>query len=269
MGVLNVTPDSFSDGGLYLDLDRAVDHAHRLKEEGADLIDIGGESTRPGAPAVPADEERRRVLPVIGRVAGEVGLPVSLDTTKASVARAGIDAGASLINDISAGTLDPDLLPTVAALAVPVCLMHLPVHPQEMGWSRAALPEDADVVGEVTRFLQARVAAAVAAGIARSEILIDPGFGFGKSAKQNLELIRRLGELRSVIGLPILLGTSRKSSLARVLGPEGDRADPERLAATAASVALGVAFGADIVRVHDVAFMARVVRVSDAVVRGG
>jgi dihydropteroate synthase len=139
MGILNVTPDSFSDGGRFLDPAAALDQAHRMESEGADLIDIGGESSRPGAPAVPADEEKRRVLPVIERIAAEVGLPISLDTTKATVARAGVAAGARLVNDISAGTMDPDLLPAAAELGVPVCLMHLPVRPQEMGWSRPPL----------------------------------------------------------------------------------------------------------------------------------
>jgi dihydropteroate synthase len=268
MGVLNVTPDSFSDGGRYRDPARAVDRARQMAAEGADLIDVGGESTRPGAAPVDAEEEKRRVLPVIERVASEVGLPLSLDTTKAAVARAGVAAGASLINDISAGTLDAALLPTVAALRVPVCLMHLPVRPREMGWSRAALAEDADVIEAVVRFLRERVEAARAAGIAASEIIVDPGFGFGKSPEQNLTLVRRLGDVRAALGLPVLLGASRKSTLGRILPPEADAADPDRVAGTAATVALGIAAGADIVRVHDVAFMARVARTADAVVRG-
>lgn len=267
MGILNVTPDSFSDGGNFLDPFAAVERACRMQDDGADLIDIGGESTRPGARPVCADEELRRVLPVIERVRAVVSLPISLDTTKAAVARAGVAAGASLINDISAGTFDPDLLPAVAALGVPLCLMHLPVRPEAMGWSRTVLPEDADILAEVIGFLRARVAAARAAGIPRNALLIDPGFGFGKSPAQNLEIVRRLDALRTALALPILLGTSRKSTLARVLGPEQDAADPDRLAGTAATVALGIAAGADIVRVHDVAFMVRVARVTDAVIR--
>jgi dihydropteroate synthase len=271
MGVLNVTPDSFSDGGRYLDPDAAVAHARRMQAEGADLLDIGGESTRPGAAPVDADGEKRRVLPVIERIAAEVGLPISLDTTKAEVARAGIAAGAALINDVSAGTLDAALLPAVADLGVPLCLMHLPVRPEAMGWSRAALPEDIDVTMAVIAWLRERVAAAQAAGVSRDNLLVDPGFGFGKSVAQNLAVVRRLSEIRAGLGgLPVVLGTSRKSTLGRVLGPEAEAADPERLAGTAASVALGAAFGADIVRVHDVGFLVRVVRVSDAILgRGG
>ncbi len=267
MGVLNVTPDSFSDGGRYLDPVRAVERAREMKAEGADLIDIGGESTRPGAPPVGAEEEKRRVLPVIERVAAEVGLPISLDTAKAAVARAGVRAGASLVNDVSAGTLDAALLPAAAALGVPVCLMHLPVRPREMGWSRTALPPEADVIEAVVRFLRERVEAARAAGVGAAEIVVDPGFGFGKSPEQNLALVRRLGEVRAALGLPVLLGTSRKSTLGRVLGPQADAADPDRVAVTAASVALGIAAGADIVRVHDVGFMARVARTADAIAR--
>ena len=269
MGVLNVTPDSFSDGGRYLNPDAAVEQARRMQAEGADLLDIGGESTRPGARPVSEDEEKRRVLPVVERVAGEIGLPISLDTNKAGVARAGVQAGASLINDISAGMFDAGMLPAVAALGVPLCLMHLPVRPDHMGWSRTAMPEAENVTEVVVSFLQERVQAARDAGIPADRLLIDPGFGFGKSPAQNFELLRRLGALRDALGLPVLLGTSRKSSLARVLGPEADTADPDRVAGTAATVALGVAFGADIVRVHDVGFMARVVRVADAVVRAG
>jgi dihydropteroate synthase len=270
MGVLNVTPDSFSDGGRFLDPARAVEQAHRMRSEGADLIDVGGESTRPGAAAISADEEKARVLPVITRIAADVPLPISLDTTKADVARAGFSAGAALINDISAGTLDPEMLSAIAHLGVPVCLMHLPVRPGEMGWSRTALPDDADVIAEVAGFLCERIAAAEAAGIAREQIIADPGFGFGKSPEQNLALIRRLGDLKRALpdGVPVLLGPSRKSSLGRVLGPERDADDPQRLAATAATVTLGIAAGADILRVHDVGFMVRVARIADAVVRG-
>lgn len=282
MGVLNVTPDSFSDGGRFLAPDAAVEQARRMRDDGADIIDIGGESTRPGAAPVPADEELHRLLPVIEGITAAAGidLPLSIDTTKARVARAAVTAAGTqplLINDISAGTMDPEMLPTVAALGVPLCLMHLPVRPQEMGWSRAALPQPSasapsepqpDIITLVASFLRERIDAAIQAGISAGNILIDPGFGFGKSAEQNLMLIRRLPELRAALGgYPALLGVSRKSTIGRVLGPEVDAADPERLAGTAAAVALGAAFGVDIARVHDVAFMVRVARMADAIVR--
>jgi dihydropteroate synthase len=273
MGVLNVTPDSFSDGGQFLALDQAVERARQMHQEGADLLDIGGESTRPGATPVPAEEEIRRIAPVISRLREEVSLPLSLDTTKAVVARAGIAAGAHIINDISAGTMDEQMFSVCSALEVPLALMHLPVRPQQMGWSQPSqsggMAPDADAVEAVTAFLSERVKAAEAAGIRRENLLVDPGFGFGKSVEQNLALLRRLSEIKHRIGddLPLLLGTSRKSTIARVLGPTLDAEDPQRVAGTAATVALGIAAGADIVRVHDVGFMKRVVQVSDAVIR--
>jgi len=270
MGVLNVTPDSFSDGGLFISPAAAVERARQMQEAGADVIDIGGESTRPGAEPVSPDEEMRRVLPVIEGIVASLTIPISLDTSKASVARAGVAAGAHLINDISAGTFDPEMLSSIAALGVPCCLMHLPVRPQEMGWSRAGgISPDADVVAVVSDFLRERVAAAQEQGIARDAILLDPGFGFGKSVEQNLSLIRQLSQIRTLVGtdLPWLLGTSRKSTIGRILGKERDAADPERTAGTAAMVALSIAAGADLVRVHDVDFMLQVVRIADAIVR--
>ena len=274
MGVLNITPDSFSDGGKFQSVESALEHARQMVREGADLLDIGGESTRPGAVPVSAEEEIRRVVPIITRIRDEICLPISLDTTKAEVARAGIAAGAQVINDISAGTMDSRMLSAVAGLNVPLALMHLPVAPQKMGWSQppatGGMASEVDVVEAVVAFLQERIEAAMAAGISRENLLIDPGFGFGKSVRQNLDLLRRLAEIKRLLGddLPLLLGTSRKSTIARVLGPTIDAEDPQRIAGTAATVSLGIANGADIVRVHDVGFMARVVRVSDAVVRG-
>ncbi len=274
MGVLNITPDSFSDGGKFQSVESALEHARQMAREGADLLDIGGESTRPGALPVSAEEEIRRVVPIIARLRDEIRLPISLDTTKADVATAGVAAGAQIINDISAGTIDSRMLPVVASSNVPLALMHLPVAPQKMGWSQppstGSMASDADVVEAVVAFLQERIEAAMAAGISRENLLIDPGFGFGKSVGQNLDLLQRLAEIKRRLGgdLPLLLGTSRKSTIARVLGSAGDAEDPQRIAGTAATVALGIAGGADIVRVHDVGFMVRVVRVSDAVVRG-
>jgi dihydropteroate synthase len=272
MGVLNVTPDSFSDGGRYAGPDAAIAQARRMAAEGADIVDVGGESTRPGAAPVSAEEELRRTLPVIERIAAELpGLVISLDTTKAAVARAGIAVGAHLINDVSAGTLDPDMLTVIAELGVPAVLMHLPVVPREMGWSRAGggMDASADAVEVVAAFLRERIGAADAAGVRRENLIVDPGFGFGKTVAQNLDLVRRLSVLRDRVGrdIPVLLGTSRKSTLGQVLGPDADRDDPDRVAGTAATVAIGIANGADIVRVHDVAFMARVARISDAIGR--
>jgi dihydropteroate synthase len=273
MGVLNVTPDSFSDGGQFLAPDQAVERARQMQRDGADILDIGGESTRPGAVPVSADVEIARIVPVISRLRREVPLPISLDTTKAVVARAGVAAGAHIINDISGGTMDEQMLSAVSALMVPLILMHLPVLPQQMGWSQPSqsggMAPDEDVIAAAAAFLVRRVQAAEAAGIPRENLVIDPGFGFGKSVEQNLALLRRLPEIKRQLGedLPVLLGTSRKSTIARVLGPAVDAEDPQRVAGTAATVALGIAAGADIVRVHDVGFMKRVVRVSDAVVR--
>ena len=273
MGILNVTPDSFSDGGLYFDPEEALRQAHQMIADGADLLDIGGESTRPGAEPVTEASEIGRVVPLIARLRADgVTLPLSLDTTKAAVARAGIAAGASLINDISGATFDAAMLSTVAEQNVPLCLMHLPLRPQVMGWSKAGgtLAPETDVVEHIVAFLTERIKDAGAAGIARENILIDPGFGFGKSVAQNLELLRRLPEIkRRLGGLPLLLGTSRKSTIARVLGPDAERVDPHRIAGTAATIAVGIASdrAADIVRVHDVAFMARVTRMTDAVIR--
>jgi dihydropteroate synthase len=272
MGVLNVTPDSFSDGGQFMDPDQAVERARQMQREGADILDIGGESTRPGAPPVSAEEEIRRIIPVVSRLRGEVPLPLSLDTTKAAVAAAGIAAGAHIINDISGGTMDERMLSTAAALDVPLMLMHLPVLPQKMGWSQPSqsggMSPEADVIEAVIRFLSQQIRAAEAAGVRRENLVIDPGFGFGKSAEQNLTLLRRLREIKEGLGdLPLLLGTSRKSTIGRVLGSARDADDPERIAGTAATVALGVAQGADIVRVHDVGFMKRVVLVADATIR--
>lgn len=275
MGILNVTPDSFSDGGLYFDPDDALRQAHQMINDGADLLDIGGESTRPGAEPVTEASEISRVVPLIVRLRADgVSLPISLDTTKAAVARAGIAAGASLINDISGATFDPAMLSTVAEQNVPLCLMHLPLRPQDMGWSKAGgtllLAPENDVVEHIVAFLTARITAALSAGIARENLIVDPGFGFGKSVAQNLELLRRLPEIKRRLGnLPLLLGTSRKSTIGRVLGPDAERADPDRLAGTAATIAVGIASkeATDIVRVHDVAFMSRVARMTDAVMR--
>jgi dihydropteroate synthase len=264
MGVLNVTPDSFSDGGQFFDLDAAVARAEQMAAEGADILDIGGESTRPAtfASQAPLDpvEELRRIRPVLEAVSARLPVvPLSVDTYKACVARQAVASGAVMVNDISALRADPDMARTVAELGVPVCLMHLLGLPGEI----PAHPVYADVVAEVRTHLLERAEAAEAVGIAPEDILLDPGFGFGKTVEQNLELLRRLRELTE-LPYPILVGTSRKSTIGRVLG---DLPPEDRLEGTAATVALAIAYGAAIVRVHDVKAMARVAKMTDAIIR--
>jgi dihydropteroate synthase len=245
MGVVNVTPDSFSDGGAFLDRDAAVRHGLRLAFEGADLLDIGGESTRPGADPVPAAEELDRVIPVIEGIRAEnEAVRISIDTAKAVVARAALDAGADYVNDVTALRGDPDMAALVAERDVDVCLMHMRGTPRTM---QAAARYD-DVVGEVLGFLGERIEAAVASGIDRERIEIDPGIGFAKELEHNLELLRRLNEL-TVLGRPVVLGTSRKSFLGRITGRE----TAERMPATLATVVMGYERGAAVFRVHDVA----------------
>lgn len=260
MGILNTTPDSFSDGGTHMTAEAALEHAWRLVEEGADLIDIGGESTRPGSAPTPSADEIRRVVPVIEGLGRDFPVPISVDTYKSEVAEAALAAGAHMINDISALTMDPRLGEIVAKAKVPIILMHMKGRPKDMQEN----PEYESVVSEVARFLRASVARAEEYGISSENILIDPGIGFGKTCAHNLELLRRLAELKS-LGYPILLGPSRKSFIGRTLGLSVD----DRVEGTAATVALAIASGVDIVRVHDVKYMARVARMSDAIVRGG
>ena len=260
MGVLNVTPDSFSDGGLFSNPDSAIRHAISMVEAGADLIDIGGESSRPGAAPVPVDEEIRRVVPIIEAIAGRIDVPISVDTYKAPVAQAALDAGALIVNDISSATLDPAMPHLIAARRCPAILMHMRGTPRDMQTNT----DYEDLMGEISGFLRARVRAIAEAGVDKRMLIIDPGIGFAKTVEQNLEILRRLRELKS-IGRPILVGTSRKSTIGKVLGnlpPE------ERLEGTAATVAIAIANGADIVRVHDVKEMARTARMADAIVRG-
>ncbi len=239
MGVVNVTPDSFSDGGKFLDAQAAIAHARQLVAQGADLVDVGGESTRPGAPAVSAAEELKRVLPVVEAVAD---LPVSVDTRKPSVMQAVLAAGASMINDIQA-LLAPGAIEAVAHSGCGVCLMHMQGDPQTMQRE----PRYGDVVHEVKAFLAQRVAACEQAGIARDRLVADPGFGFGKTAGHNLTLLKRLPEFAG-LGVPILAGWSRKSSLGRITGHESG----DRLAGSVAAALLALLGGARILRVHDV-----------------
>jgi dihydropteroate synthase len=258
LGVVNVTPDSFSDGGAHLDPSRAVEHALALVAEGADLLDVGGESTRPRAEPVAVDEELRRVVPVIAALARHTRVPISVDTTKSAVARAALDAGATIVNDVSAGRFDPAMFAVVAERRAGYVAMHMQGDPRTM----QVAPHYEDVVADVTDFLRERCFRALDAGVPRAGLWIDPGIGFGKTAAHNLELLRRLGELRS-LGLPILLGVSRKSFIPAVSGI--DHAPAQRLGGTAAAIALGVAHGAEIVRVHDVAVMREAALVARAI----
>jgi len=246
MGIVNVTPDSFSDGGKFNTTDKAVAHAMQLVAQGADILDIGGESTRPGATPVPLEEELKRVIPVIKALI-EIGIPLSIDTYKPEVMRAAIDAGVDMVNDVCA-LQEPNALEIVAASKVGVCLMHMQGRPQTM----QAEPQYQDVVAEVTSFLAARLKAAEQAGVARERIVIDPGFGFGKRTAHNLTLLNHLSSLQS-LGLPLLIGLSRKSLLGQVLGSEvGVLALDERVHASIAASVVSVMKGANIVRVHDV-----------------
>jgi dihydropteroate synthase len=245
MGVVNVTPDSFSDGGAFLDRDAAVNHGLRLAFEGADLLDIGGESTRPGADPVPEREELDRVIPVIeGIRAANAAVRISIDTSKAAVAAAALDAGADYVNDVTALRGDPGMAPLVAERGVDVCLMHMLGTPRTMQ-SEARYD---DVVADVREFLEQRIEAAVAAGIALERIEVDPGIGFAKTVEHNLELLRRLREL-TTLGRPVVLGTSRKSFLGKITGRE----IAERMPATIATVVMAYERGAEVFRVHDVA----------------
>lgn len=242
MGILNVTPDSFSDGGRFASLPAAIDRAERMAAEGASIIDVGGESTRPGALPVDAAEELRRVIPVIERLAATLGLPVSVDTRKAEVMRVAIEAGASMVNDVSA-LGGPGALDCVAGTDVGLCLMHMQGEPRTMQQS----PDYADVVAEVREFLRARVARCIAAGIDPERIAVDPGFGFGKTLAHNLALLRGLPRI-AADGAPVLVGLSRKRMIGEMTGqPEGDR-----LAGSLALATLAAQNGARIVRAHDV-----------------
>jgi dihydropteroate synthase len=259
MGILNVAPDSFSDGGRFLESSKAVAHALQMVEDGADIIDVGGESTRPGSDPISAEEEIARVVPVIEQIAAKTDIAISVDTYKAEVARAAIDAGACMVNDISGASFDPKMVSLIAESKCPAIVMHIKGTPKTMQEN----PQYSDLMGEITSFLYERVRTLVASGVDERLLMIDPGFGFGKTVEHNLEILRRLRELKS-IGRPIVVGTSRKSTIGKVLG---DLPVEERLEGTAATVAIAIAHGADVVRVHDVKEMTRVARMTDAVVR--
>ena len=244
MGIVNVTPDSFSDGGMFLETDAAVAHGLVLAEEGAAILDVGGESTRPGAAPVSEEEERRRVLPVVERLAA-AGHRVSIDTTKFAVARAALDAGAAFVNDVSAFRFEPGMVGLVAERGVHCCLMHMLGQPRTMQED----PRYEDVVSDVKAFLEGRLAFAIDQGVPEGRVWLDPGIGFGKTVEHNLELLRRLDEIVA-IGRPVVVGTSRKSFLGKLAGgkPEG-----ERLPGTIATNVLALERGASVFRVHDVA----------------
>jgi dihydropteroate synthase len=254
MGVLNVTPDSFSDGGVFLDAERAIAHARELAADGADILDVGGESTRPGAGAVAAAEELERVGPVLEALCGE--LAVSIDTSKLEVARAALDYGAAIVNDVTALRAEPDLAALCAERDCTVVLMHMLGDPRTMQDD----PRYEDVVDDVRAFLAGRIEAAVAAGIAEERIWLDPGIGFGKTVEHNLELTRRLAELTE-LGRPIVYGSSRKSFIGKLTGAGAD----ERLGGTIASNVIAAANGAEVLRVHDVAAVRDALKMAAAI----
>lgn len=252
MGILNVTPDSFSDGGAWFDKEKAVDHALQMQAEGADVIDVGGESTRPGHEPVDAAEEMRRVLPVIEALSGKLSVPISIDTYKAATAEAALEAGAHIINDVWGLQADDKMAAVAAKYDCPVILMH---NKEEAVYE--------DLFSEMLQFFEKSIQLALAAGCKRSQIILDPGIGFGKDAGHNLAVMNKLADFKC-FGMPILLASSRKRTIGRVLDLPAD----ERVEGTGATVALGIARGADMVRVHDVKEMVRITKMSDAIVRG-
>ena len=259
MGVVNVTPDSFSDGGHFLAADAALEQSLALVREGAAIVDIGGESTRPGSDPVEPDEELRRVVPVVEALAERVGVPISVDTTKAEVARRALAAGAAIVNDVTALRGDPDMAGVVAEAGCPVCLMHMQGQPKTMQEE----PRYEDVVLEVLEFLEERLAFALAQGVREEQILLDPGIGFGKTVEHNLTLLRHLDRFVA-LGRPIVLGASRKRFLGAILGAEPD----QRSIGTVATTVLGVTAGVHIFRVHDVRPNFEALRVALAVREG-
>ncbi len=251
MGILNVTPDSFSDGGKFYDPGVAVVHARRMEAEGADIIDVGGESTRPGHKPVSVEEELERVMPVVRALVGEINVPISIDTTKSEVARQALEAGVHILNDQWALRADKNIATLAAGYGVPLIIMH-----NQHG------TEYRDLMGDMVRYFEESIEMAMEAGVPRDNIIVDPGIGFGKTLEQNLEVMRRLREL-DCLGLPVLLGTSRKSMIGKTL----DLPPDQRVEGTAATVTLGIINGVDIVRVHDVKEMVRVAKMTDAMVR--
>ncbi|MFN3396385.1 MAG: dihydropteroate synthase [Thermodesulfovibrionales bacterium] len=259
MGILNVTPDSFSDGGLYYNEKKAIEHGLRLVEEGADIIDIGGESTRPGSEPVSVDEEIRRTIPVIKALSKEINIPISIDTYKAEVARRALDAGAAMVNDISGLRFDPDMPKVVAEYDVPVVIMHIKGRPKDMQLN----PSYEALIPEIMDYLRISIRLAIKFGVKEDRIIIDPGIGFGKTFEHNLEILNNLKQF-SLLEKPLAIGVSRKAFIGKILG---DLPPVERLEGTAASIAIAIYNGANIVRVHDVKEMVRVARVVDSIMR--
>ena len=259
MGILNRTPDSFSDGGQFISLDNALHQAENMIAAGADLLDIGGQSTRPGAVTISLTEELERTIPLIQQIRSHSPIPISIDTTRSEVAKAVIAAGADLVNDVSGGTFDTEMLATIAQLQVPVILMHLRGTPATM----QQLTHYQDLIGEIISFFQQQIQTALSLGIAPHRIILDPGIGFAKTAEQSIELLQQLGQFRE-LGFPLLVGPSRKSFIGHIL----QQPDPQtRIWGTAAACCAAIAGGADILRVHDVTEMAQVCRMADAIWR--
>ena len=259
MGILNVTPDSFSDGGLHFDRSSAVDGAMRMVDDGADIVDIGGESSRPGSDPVSLEEELSRTIPIIKSLSSKLSVPISIDTYKAEVARRAIDAGASIVNDISGLRFDPQMPEVVARYGVPVVIMHMKGSPKNMQKN----PSYTALIPEILEYFISRTASAIKAGIPAGRIIIDPGIGFGKTFDHNLEIIHNLEKFTS-LGRPILIGPSRKAFIGKILG---DAPATDRMEGTAAAVAISIMHGANIVRVHDVKEMAKVAKVADSIKR--
>lgn len=258
MGVLNVTPDSFSENGRYFEVDSAIAHSKTMVKDGADIIDIGGESSRPGALSISADEELARILPVVEALVSEIPVPISIDTYKAHVARRALQAGAHIVNDITALSGDSDMASVVSKMHAGLVLMHMKGNPQTMQRS----PAYQNVISEIYRFFQDRIEDAEKNGIHPDRILIDPGIGFGKTTEHNLEILRRLRDFQS-LNKPVLIGTSKKSLIGNIL----DLPVNDRLEGTAATVAWAIAQGAEVIRVHDVKAMRRVAQMTDAIYR--
>jgi dihydropteroate synthase len=259
MGILNVTPDSFADGGLYFDKSAAIERVYRMVEEGADIIDIGGESTRPGSEPISIEEELKRTVPVIEAIAGKIKVPISIDTYKSEVAKAALDAGASIVNDISGLRIDPGMPEVVSEYKVPVVIMHIRGKPKDMQQD----PVYEALIPEIMDYFRMGMKIATQTGTSEDKIIIDPGIGFGKTSEHNLEIINNLREF-TPFEKPILVGLSRKAFIGKILG---DASPTERLEGTAAAVSISIINGANIVRVHDVKEMVKVAKVADAVKR--
>lgn len=260
MGILNTTPDSFSDGGQFNNINSALIQSQNMISNGVDIIDIGGQSTRPGAKQISLEDELERVIPIITAIRTESNIPISVDTTRSEVAKAAIKAGADIVNDISGGTFDPQMLMTVAELNVPIVLMHIRGNPETM----QQLTDYEDIIGEIYNFLWTQTEKAIALGIKHHNIIIDPGIGFAKNHQQNLEIIRNLCKFKT-LKCPILIGVSRKSFIGKILNQNNPK---QRIWGTAAACSAAIFYGADILRVHDVKEMVEVALVADAFVVG-